>query len=73
VIDQADRNAELLSWLVPNPNLPPRLRELAERFERLALELAELIPSDSIELEAALRALLISKDAAVRALLRASR
>lgn len=54
-------------WLVPNPALPTVLLEVAQLFERLALELLAAIETDSPELTRTLTTLVQAKDSAVRA------
>lgn len=54
-------------WLEPNPALPTVLLEVAELFERLALDLLAAVEVDSPELTRSLSDLVRAKDAAVRA------
>lgn len=56
-----------LRLLEPNPNLPPNLRLVAERYYEFAEIIYMETPKNSWQLFTALDMLLMSKDAAVRA------
>lgn len=62
--------ALLVKYLVPNPNLPEHLRDIATRFYRLGCQVARdgmHRPDTGAETTTALRKLIEAKDCAVRA------
>lgn len=67
-VDLEDRHPgvqDLMRFLVPNPNLPDRLRPIVGECHRLSILMVSQIP-DGPELTAGLRKLLEAKDCFVR-------
>ena len=59
----------LARYLIPNPNLPEPLYNIAVRASIFAGDILDLLPQDGPELTAGLRKLLEAKDCFVRAAL----
>jgi hypothetical protein len=73
VIDLSGRHPatqQIARWLVPNPNLPASLQEVAARCEHLAELMLRDLP-DGPELTTGLRRLVEAKDCFVRAAIEA--
>jgi hypothetical protein len=72
ILLQTDRHTaveEAAQWLVPNPNLTGRAKDISEEFAEFAAWLLQAIEKDSPQLTHALNDLVSAKDHAVRAIL----
>lgn len=58
---------DVVKFLEPNPNLPPKQYDIAEDVETLAVAIVRAVKTDSAELTTGLRKLLEAKDCFVRA------